>query len=237
MKEKDNQNFRHIGKKLRTIRQQQGLSLRELAARADVSPSLLSKIENEKANPSVGSLHSIADALSLPITHFFPEEESVEQHIKPIAEATAKVVTKNGPQVQDPQLSPMEAVTLLSQADLKFSDIPDHPHGPVVRSNARPTIQLRNGVTWSRLTPGPEEGVELMEICYEVGATSGDGLSHHSGREVQLVLEGELLLELDLERYLLKAGDSIAYDSTIPHRLVNVGQVPMRAISLLFNTK
>lgn len=234
---KDVQSIPHIGKKLRTARRQQGLSLRELAARAKVSPSLLSKIENGKANPSVRSLHSVADALSLPITHFFPEQETAEQHIKPTAETEAEVATKNGREAQDAQLSPMEAVTLLSQADLKFSVVPDHPHGPVVRSNARPTIQLLEGVTWSRITPGPEEGVEFMEICYEVGASSGKQMSHHTGREVQLVLEGELLIELDMERYLLKAGDSIIYDSTTPHRLVNVGQVPMRAISILFNTK
>ena len=66
MTEKNTQNIPHIGKKLRAARRAQQLSLRELAGRAEVSASLLSKVENGKANPSVRSLHSIADALSIP---------------------------------------------------------------------------------------------------------------------------------------------------------------------------
>ena len=241
MMSKDAESIPHVGKKLRAVRQERGFSLRELAAKANVSPSLLSKIENEKANPSVGSLHSIADALSLPITYFFPQEDSAEPGIPPpVAELEHKAIAEpnyDGHTDEVVPLSPTEAVSLLSQASLEFSAVPDHPHGPVVRGNARPTIHLRDGVTWSRITPDQEEGVEFMEICYEVGATSGDQLNEHVGRELQLVLEGELLIELGIERYLLKAGDSIIYDSTTPHRLVNVGQGPMRAISLLFNAK
>jgi quercetin dioxygenase-like cupin family protein len=62
-------------------------------------------------------------------------------------------------------------------------------------------------------------------------------MSHHNGREFQLVLAGEMLLELGFERYRLKAGDSIIFDSTTPHRLSNAGQEPMRAISVIFNTR
>ena len=54
-----------IGEKLRNARIDQNLSLRELAAKTDVSASLLSQIENEKANPSVRTLHSLADALAI----------------------------------------------------------------------------------------------------------------------------------------------------------------------------
>ena len=43
----------NLGEKLRAARMGQNLSLRELAARAEVSASLLSQIENGKANPSV----------------------------------------------------------------------------------------------------------------------------------------------------------------------------------------
>lgn len=39
-------------------------------------------------------------------------------------------------------------------------------------------------------------------------------MSHHPGREFGLFLEGELSVELDLEKYRLKPGDSIIFDST-----------------------
>ena len=85
------------------------------------------------------------------------------------------------------------------------------------------------------MTPEPEDGIEFLQICYEVGSSSGERMSHHAGREVHYILEGEMLLELGFERYLLKPGDSIVFDSTTPHRLSNAGEVPMRAITVVFN--
>jgi uncharacterized cupin superfamily protein len=135
------------------------------------------------------------------------------------------------------QLQAGQAATLIGSADLEFNNGDLQSKEPVVRANTRPTIELLGGVTWARLTPSSEEGVEFMEIYYEPGASSGEKMTHHVGREFQLVLEGELLLELGFERYLLKAGDSIIFDSETPHRLSNAGQAPLRAVSVIFNTK
>jgi mannose-6-phosphate isomerase-like protein (cupin superfamily) len=102
--------------------------------------------------------------------------------------------------------------------------------GPLVSKNARATIELMGGVIWERLTPNSEESIEFMEITYAVGATSGRAMSHHVGREFGLVLEGELTVELGFDRYMLHPGDSIAFDSTVPHRMTNMAQIPVRAI-------
>jgi transcriptional regulator with XRE-family HTH domain/quercetin dioxygenase-like cupin family protein len=230
MAENSIQNFSHIGEKLRTARRAQQLSLRKLAAKAEVSASLLSKIENGKAYPSVRSLHSIADALSLPVNHFFPAADSdlkTETEVETLPQAVNHIAVN--------QLPAGEAGRLMGNVDLGFDNGQHQPPGMVVRAKARPTIELLGGVTWSRLIPGPEAGIEVLEIRYEVGATSGVKMSHHAGREFQLVLEGELLLELAFDRYLLQAGDSIIFESTTPHRLSNAGQGPMRAISMIFN--
>lgn len=223
----------HIGEKLRIARRGQQLSLRELAEKAEVSPSLLSKIENGKANPSVRSIHSIAEALSLPVNYFFPEADEDETE----TEAEAKAASDSVSDVTAGQLQAGQAAKLIGSTDLEFNNGDLQSKEPVVRANARPTIELLGGVAWARLTPSSEEGIEFMEIYYEAGASSGGKMTHHVGREFQLVLEGELLLELGFERYLLKAGDSIIFDSETPHRLSNAGQVPMRAVSVIFNTK
>ena len=212
-------------------RLRQGLSLRDLAERAEVSPSLLSKIENGKANPSVRSLHSIAEALSLPLTYFFWETDEEEPPAVP------EVKSEPGParDIAAGQLQAGQAAQLIGSDALEFGGSEEvQAKKPVVRANARPTIELLGGIIWSRLIPQSEDGIEFMEIYYEPGASSGEKMTHHAAREFQLVLEGELLLELGFERYLLKPGDSIIFDSKTPHRLSNVGQVPMRAISVIF---
>lgn len=213
-----------IGNKLRTARLAQDLSLRELAERAEVSASLLSKIENGKATPSVRSLHSIAEALSLPVNHFFPEKMPGE------GDPNSKSLTDQSSEVT----VAVDATTPVSETELEFEDSDHYPPGPIVRLGARPKIELEGNITWERLTSKAESGIEFLQTCYATDAKSGENMSHHSGREFHYVLEGELLLELGFERYLLKAGDSIIFDSTTPHRLSNAGSVPMRALSVIF---
>src|ERR1700730_11869261 len=65
---------RLIGTKLRAVRQQRQVSLRELAQKADISASMLSQIETGKAYPSVRSIYSIAAALDVPVDYFFPDQ-------------------------------------------------------------------------------------------------------------------------------------------------------------------
>ena len=65
---------RAIGEKLRAIRRQQRMSLRELAGKAEISASMLSQIETGKAFPSVRSIYSIAAALAVPVDYFFPDQ-------------------------------------------------------------------------------------------------------------------------------------------------------------------
>jgi hypothetical protein len=63
------------------------------------------------------------------------------------------------------------------------------------------------------------------------GASSTeDEYQRHPGHEWGYVLEGELQIKIGFEEYTLKPGDSISFDSTLPHRLANAGEVPVRAI-------
>jgi transcriptional regulator with XRE-family HTH domain/mannose-6-phosphate isomerase-like protein (cupin superfamily) len=241
-----------IGSKLQQIRQSQGLTLRALAAKADVSPSLLSLIENGKANPSVASLLSIAAALSVPVHEFFPEEVSGEAEgeasgsngaaLEPVAveKGAPEVIWAGaGGQVNETDLS----ATRGSVGGEVSRPAPLHPGGVtagatstlpasrfVLHPGTRPRIELMGGVVWERLTTGAESGIEFLEVTYEPGGNSGPAMSRHNGREYGVVITGELLLELGFERYLLGPGDSVAFDSSTPHRLSNPGSQRMHAI-------
>jgi len=58
-----------------------GLSIREFAKMIKVSPTYISKIENNKVNPSVPVLEAIASALNTVPGYFF-EDESALKHNK-----------------------------------------------------------------------------------------------------------------------------------------------------------
>lgn len=71
-----------LGTKIRQYRKDQGLSMQALADKVGITPSMLSQIERDLANPSINTLQLISSALNVPLFHFFtgtggPEEEYV----------------------------------------------------------------------------------------------------------------------------------------------------------------
>ena len=64
-----------LGSRLRLARGRTDLSLRELARRVGVSPSLVSQIERDHVKPSVGTLYSIANELGLLLDDLFRDGE------------------------------------------------------------------------------------------------------------------------------------------------------------------
>jgi transcriptional regulator with XRE-family HTH domain len=70
----------NVGKELRALRKEQGLSIRALARASDISANAISMIERGRSSPSVSTLYKMADALNIPITDFFtsaPDRQSV----------------------------------------------------------------------------------------------------------------------------------------------------------------
>lgn len=63
-----------LGVRLRTLREQRGLSQRELARRAGVTNASISQIEQGRVSPSVASLRKIVEPLGLSLAAFFAGE-------------------------------------------------------------------------------------------------------------------------------------------------------------------
>lgn len=72
-----------VGLRIRELRKERGLSLRALAELSRLSTNAISLIERGDNSPTVSSLHSLANALDVPITAFF-EQQGKEQviHLK-----------------------------------------------------------------------------------------------------------------------------------------------------------
>jgi transcriptional regulator with XRE-family HTH domain len=61
-----------VGGSIRRVRRRSGLSMRELAAKADLSQPFLSNIENGRSMPSVATLYKLAAALGVPPSDLLP---------------------------------------------------------------------------------------------------------------------------------------------------------------------
>lgn len=198
-----------LGGRLREQRIARGIGVRELARMVDCSASLISQIERGRANPSVSTLYAVSNALGISLDSLFGGRG------RPGPAA---------PPADDPQPDGASAAPGVPG--------PGEPAPVVLRPADRKVINLERGVEWQLLMPVPERSAEFMEVRYAPGG--GSAADHHAirhnGREYSLVLEGTLSLEIGFEQYQLEPGDSVAFDSTIPHRLWNAGDVPVRAV-------
>lgn len=108
------------------------------------------------------------------------------------------------------------------------------PDRPVVvqRAENRKVIDLGRGVRWERLTQQSEPGIDFFYVVYEPGSDSGppDVPHHHSGREWGHVIRGTLVVQVGGETHTLGPGESVTFDSTVPHRLHNPGAEEMHGI-------
>ncbi|MAD95150.1 MAG: MerR family transcriptional regulator [Rhodobacteraceae bacterium] len=76
-----------IGREVRAFRRQQEITVAELSNLTGLSVGMLSKIENGNTSPSLTTLQTLANALSVPLTSFFRRfEESREAVHTPTGE-------------------------------------------------------------------------------------------------------------------------------------------------------
>lgn len=201
-----------VGRRVREERLRQQIGVRELARRVGVSASLISQVELGKASPSVGTLYAIVNELGLSLDELLLGS-SGKRRRGPAARGDGRRLT---PAVEHER-----------------TDVPSSgPFDPVVRRGEGKTIQLASGVHWERLTPQTPQDVDFLNVVYEVGSEScpEDSLMRHSGHEYGHVLIGRLGVTVGFDTYELGPGDSISFDSTMPHRLFTVGNEPVTAI-------
>ncbi|UOR01373.1 XRE family transcriptional regulator [Leucobacter allii] len=173
------------------------MSLRALASAIGVSPSLLSQIETGKTKPSVSTLYSLVSQLNISTDALLGRDD----HVPAPAAAPA------GP----PVFAPQPTTTFHHQS-----------------SAENPTLEMDNGVKWEKLSVLEGTDVEALRVTYQPGASSSiEGrLMRHFGIEHVYLISGELTLQLEFDRHVIRAGDSMVFDSQRPHLFVNEADEP-----------
>jgi len=204
----------NLGSRLKDIRLKAGLTLRELARQVDVSPSFVSQIENGKSQPSVATLYAFAQLLNVSVDDLFESKPASEPHPHAV---------EDGGQ--------------LNRGDVRNPSDAWHPSEyanrvSVVHPSHRSRLNMAAGVNWERLAATPERDVNFMKISYAPGATSTDGgdTVTHAGYEYGYVISGELEITIGDEAFTLHEGESLGFDSSIPHSLKNTGVVDFHGI-------
>jgi DNA-binding XRE family transcriptional regulator/mannose-6-phosphate isomerase-like protein (cupin superfamily) len=209
-----------LGPRLRLVRADRQLSVRELARRVGCSASLISQIERGVSVPSVGVLYSLATELGSSLDYLLfgsgagpgaGRDDGAGADAGAGADTGAR--TGSGEGVSGgPAAIPGSRRAGASQ-----------PPAIVQRGGGRKIIDLASGVRWERLTPGADAMTDFLEVVYSPGGHSTDERRplRHDGREYGLIIRGTLQANVGFESYELGPGDSIAFDSSTPHEYLN----------------
>lgn len=141
-------------------------------------------------------------------------------------------------QIETNKVSPA-VDTLLTLADFLeidldylFKDFKQTKKVNIVRKTERKRIQM-NKVTYEQLSKtvqdDSEHGIEAYHLCIEPGHFSGSNEYGHMGKELGVIVEGKGEFSIGNETYTLNKGDSISFESNIPHKLTNTGKDKLRA--------
>ena len=166
-----------VGEKIKTLREQKGLLLKDVADRTGFSTALISQMENHLVSPSLGTLIKLAKALEVRVGDFFGE--SHEDPYTIVRKDEQKTVSR-----------------FASKEGVKYG----YSYGSL-------GFDLKN------------RHMEPFIITLEPATIKTSKTSTHEGEEFIYVLEGEMEVILGNHRDVLYPGDSIYYDSTIPHRV------------------
>ncbi len=228
-----------LGARLRAQRLSTGLSLREMARRLGRSPSAISQFETGKARPSVSTLFEIVELLGTSIDSLLGTDDPAADGPRagdagpakaagrssgPAAELAADLADPGGGQPPEPR-----------------AGVLDMPNRVILeRAADHPCIALESRVQWTRLSRSMS-GVEFLLVTYPPGSWSSgaDGrFMHHAGHEFAYLLSGMLTAEISfdnhLDTYEVRAGDSITFPASMPHRLGNRTGKPATAIWCIF---
>lgn len=163
-----------LSKRLRAARRAQGLSLREVAAKAQISTSLLSQIERGKASPSLVSLVAIADALMIRPGRLLDDDE---------APATSPVVRREQRHVVDDAQCRREYLMHLDDPTLEVAELIMRPG-----SSTRPKLAGHSGRDYGIVLTGQVE-VEFDDGSEQLG--EGDYIAFDAQRPHRLVNSSE----------------------------------------------
>ena len=182
----------HIGKKIRVLRKNAGLVLRDLSDRTGLSKPHLSQIEKEVVSPPIATLLKISKALSANIGFFFQDND------------------------------PEEKVVLVRRDESKVID-------------SRYFGREESGYYYEALAY--KRSKEYMEpFLVEFKRKKADRLSYfsHEREEFIYLLEGTLEFRTENEQYVLNPGDSLYFESSIPHAYRALERKNTKALTVVY---
>ena len=185
-------NAKQVIERIKKNRKNKGFTLDRLANLTGFSKGYLSKIENAANLPPLSTLHRIAAALNVELTHLLAEGDGEPSENK------IAIVRRHQRQ---------EMLVEIHGTQFKHWPLANRKLG----RNMDPYI------------------IEIPPANYQV--------YQHEGEEFYFILEGTIEITYGGEHFILEEGDSVYFDTNIPHSGRSVGKTPAKALTMFYTYK
>lgn len=183
-----------VGERVKSVREQRGLSVTDIARRTGLDAPTLVEIEEGTMAPPLGTVIKLAKALEMKMGYFISGEED-------------------------------KVYTIVRHGDRKVVSRFDSKKGK------------HYGYEYESLAPHKKDRhMEPFLVTLQPAATEEER-SSHDGQEFIFVLTGKMEVRLGSEIHVLEPGDSIYYDSTVPHLVKCHGGEATRILAVLYAEK
>jgi len=199
------------GERISRLRETHKLTREALAERSNIPVALLASIEDGGFMPDLAPLVKIARALGVRLGSFLDDSNEL-----------GPVISRAGEVKPTVRFAGAAAVA-----------------GSGAASSPNATGSTAGSLNFSALAAG--KGGRHMEpflIDLQAGAKAASGApvpaSSHEGEEFIHVLSGSVEILYGTDRHLLGVGDSIYYDSIVPHQVLAADEKPARILAVVY---
>lgn len=200
-----------IGARVRAFREARGMDLAALAQTTSLAAAFLEGLENGDVYPPIGTLQKVARALDVRLGAFLDDQESA-----------------------DPVRSRIEGFPDGRHASPPQDQAKAEPFGG---GAAQAAGLPRSAYIYEVLGKGKSDR-NMEPFCVEFFPPASDEpphLSSHQGEEFILVLAGRLRLHYGRDSFDLSPGETIYYNSIVPHALSALDNAPVRILGVAYN--
>ena len=181
-----------------------------MAERSGIPAALIAKIEDEEHIPGLAPLIKIARALGVRLGTLLDDHEELGPVITRAGEAAASVRFMTG--------------------------LPEEGRGLPQEGRGLPEEKAESGhqgLSFKALA-ADKNGRHMEPFVVDIDPSAVQEQSAHEGEEFIHVLQGNLSLEYGTVKETLKAGDSVYYDSIVPHRVLSADSQPVKILAVIY---
>ena len=198
-----------LGERIAEIRKTYSLSREVLSERSGVSADLISKIEDDGLIPDLAPLIKISRGLGVRLGTLLDDHEQLGPVICRAGDASSSSRFKTG--------------------------LPEPTASTNVRSFqvGAATDKGHHGMSFFALA-ADKTGRHMEPFIVAIEPDAKQEKSAHEGEEFIYVMEGTLTLEYGTDKQTLKTGDSVYYDSIVPHKVFSADNNPVKILAVIY---